>query len=57
MRTRSQASEINAACEKDPRAKVPTGKEKATNRGKQPTGAHDILVQRVTSIGRGLKKI
>jgi len=32
MRTRSHASEIDAACEKDPRAKVPKGKEKATNR-------------------------
>jgi len=54
MRTRSHASEIDAACEKDPRAKVPKGKEKATNSGKQPTGAHDILVQRVTSVGRRL---
>ena len=56
MRTRAHASEIDAACEKDPRAKVPKGKEKVTNRGKQPTGAHDILVQRVTSIGRRLKE-
>jgi len=54
MRTRSHASEIDAACEKDLRAKVPKGKEKATNRGKQITGAHDILVQQVTSIGRRL---
>jgi len=56
MRTCSHASEIDAACEKDPRAKVPKGKEKATNRGKQPTGAHGILVQWVTSIGRRLKE-
>ena len=56
MRTRAHASAIDAACEKDPRAKVPKGKEKVTNRGKQPTGAHDILVQRVTSIGRRLKQ-
>ena len=33
---------------------MPKGKEKATNSGKQPTGAHDILVQRVTSVGRRL---
>ena len=57
MRTRSHASKIDAACEKDPRAKVPKGKEMATNRGKQPTGVHSILVQRVTSIGRCLKEI
>jgi len=56
MRTRSHASAIDAACEKDPRAKVPKGKEKVTNRGKQPTGSHDILVQRVTSIGRRLQE-
>jgi len=56
MRTRSHASEIDAACEKNLRAKVPKGKEKATNRGKQPTGAHGILVQWVTSIGRRLKE-
>jgi len=56
MRTRAHASEIDAECEKDPRAKVPKGKEKVTNRGKRPTGAHDILVQRVTSIGRRLKE-
>jgi len=31
-------------------------KENVTNRGKQPTGAHDILVQRVTSISRRLKE-
>jgi len=56
MQTRSHASEIDAACEKDQRAKVPKGKENVTNRGKQPTGAHDILVQRVTSIGCRLKE-
>jgi len=54
MRTRSHASVIDATREKDPRAKVPKGKEKVTNRGKQPTGAHDILVQRATSISRRL---
>jgi len=36
MRTRSHASEMDAAREKDPRAKVPKGNEKETNRGKQP---------------------
>jgi len=56
MRTRSHASELDATCEKDPSANVPKGKEKATNRGKQPTGAHEILVQRVTSICRRLKE-
>ena len=56
MHTRSHASKIDATREKDRRAKVPKGKEKETNRGKQPTGAHDILVQRATSIGRHLKE-
>jgi len=55
MFTRSHASEIDAAREKDPRAKVLKGKEKATNRGKKPTGAHNILIQWATSIGRRLK--
>jgi len=35
---------------------VPKGKEKENNRGKQPAGEHDILVQRATSIGRRLKE-
>jgi len=56
MRTRFHTSEIDTACEKDPRAKMRKGKDKGTNRGKQPTGAHDILVQRVTSIGHRLKE-
>jgi len=51
MLTRSQASKIYATREKDPRAKVPKGKEQETNRGKQLTSVHDILVQRATSIG------
>jgi len=33
---------------------VPKGKEKETNREKQPTCAHDIFVQRANSIGRRL---
>ena len=56
MHTRSQASKIDATREKDLRAKVPKGQEKATNRGKQRTGAHDILVQRDTSTGLRLKE-
>jgi len=57
MRTRSHASEIDAACEKDPKAKVPKGKEKVTNRGKQPTRAHDILVSGSPLSAAALKKI
>ena len=55
MHTRSHASKIDATREKDRRAKVPKGKEKETNRGKQ-TGEHDILVERATSIGGRHKK-
>ena len=36
MRTRSHASEMDATREKDPRAKVPKGKETENNRGKEP---------------------
>jgi len=36
MRTRAHASEIDAECEKDPRAKVPKGKEKVTNGENNP---------------------
>ena len=57
MRTCSYASEIDAAREKNPRARVPKGKEKENNRGKQPAGEHHILVQRATSIGRRLKEL
>ena len=56
MLTRSQASKIGTTREKDPRAKVPEGKEKETKRGKQFKGALEILVQRATSIGRPLKE-
>jgi len=56
MRICSQAFKIDATREKDPRAKVPKGKEKKTNRRKQPLGAHDILVQRATSIVCRLKQ-
>jgi len=56
LRTGSHASEIDAARKKNPRARVPKGKEKENNRGKQPAGEHDILVQRATSIGRRLKE-
>ena len=36
---------------------MPKGKQKETNRGKQPAGEHHILVQRATSIGRRLKEL
>ena len=55
MRTRSHASEIDAACEKDPRAKVPKGKVKVTNRGKQRDIGQDqavALSARCARLGR-----
>ena len=57
MRTCSYASEIDDAREKDPRAKVPKGKEKEINRWKQLAGEHNILVQQATSIGCHFKEL